>query len=103
MDSLIHKIKVNILSIKWINILLVHTYFFQKYTKTVKKLILPKLKNIGILENINNSKNETNSKIFVPYIETSYGKIFLFILILKALQIRGAKIYILICNRALQS
>lgn len=103
MNSLLLKFKIKILEIKWINILLQHTYFLHKYIKNVKKLILPNLKSIGILENKNDSNVKINSKIFVPYIETSYGKIFLFILILKALQIRGAKIYILICNKALQS
>jgi hypothetical protein len=92
-------IRVKIISFGAINSLLNKTYFYYKYKKTVLSNIIPKLDSIGLTNpNLDTDQNVT---ILVPYIETSFKKIFILILILKALQLRGAKILFLICNEAL--
>ena len=100
MNKLLLHLKIKILSIHWINLFLQHTYFKINYKKTFINKIMPSLEKIGLINNIITS-NTKQQKIFVPYIETSFVKIFGLILILKALQIRGAKILILICNRGI--
>jgi len=76
------------------------TYFFKKYKHIVLNNILPKLDKIGLTKPISTKGDEV--KIFIPFIETSIVPIFIWTLILKALQIRGAKIIFLICNRGIQ-
>tara|TARA_B110000459_G_C16613259_1_gene497358 strand:+ start:1245 stop:2897 length:1653 start_codon:yes stop_codon:yes gene_type:complete len=100
MNKVFLYLKIKIVSIQWINLFLQHTYFKIQYKKTFINKILPRLEKIGLINKIITS-NTNQQKIFVPYIETSFVKIFGLILVLKALQIRGAKILILICNRGI--
>ena len=79
--------------------LLHNTYYLKVYKSTVLNHILPQLEKIGLTQ-MQDNQNE-RVKIFVPYIETSFGKIFILIFILKALQIRGARILFLKCNRGI--
>lgn len=78
---------------------LFNTYFLKSYKNTVLKNVLPQLENIGLTTPI--AAHGDRIKIFVPYIETAFVKIFVLIVLLKALQIRGAKIIFLICNRGI--
>jgi hypothetical protein len=88
--------------------LLINTSFLQmllnkiiryyQYRSFVLNNIIPRLAEIGIFSPLDKGKG---NKIFVPYIETSFKKIFVLVLIFKALQLRGAEIIFLICDKGI--
>lgn len=75
-------------------------YLYLRIYPPLKKIILPALKKQLVFLKEHKPK-ETGPRILVPLIETSHHLIYTILLLAKALQIRGAKIKLLVCDGSL--
>lgn len=74
-------------------------YYFFRYRQNITENIRPEI--LKRTEGCSISIQGTRKVVLVPYIETYFEKLFVLVFLFKALQLRGAEIYFLTCNKAL--
>ena len=77
-------------------------YAFLKLKRKIKKVIVPSIsRQLVFKDGSYPSRNVKGKRILIPWIETNHYTLYTMLIVVKALELRGAKVKILVCDQYL--